>query len=103
MPCLANQTQCKDQCADLKSDPFNCGACGNVCAASQSCLAGRCGPCDGTLCSNTCVELSTDPANCGACGNACAADQCCHAGSCTLGARTPSSTRGALSTSCKQR
>jgi hypothetical protein len=69
--------------ADLNSDPFNCGACGKVCAASEPCTAGSCGACEATVCGSTCVELRTSHDNCGACGNAFAADQCCNAGSCS--------------------
>lgn len=39
---------CKGVCLDLKSDPANCGTCGNACVApaggSTSCAAGSCAP-----------------------------------------------------------
>ena len=34
--------QCGGACVDLGSDPSNCGACGVVCTASQSCSSGTC-------------------------------------------------------------
>ena len=34
--------QCGGACVDVGSDPSNCGACGVVCAASQSCSSGVC-------------------------------------------------------------
>jgi len=83
--CPSTSTQCKDQCADLTQDPFNCGGCGKTCAASQTCVAGACSACTGLLCSNICVDARTDPNNCGACGVTCDAGQCCHDGACTHG------------------
>ncbi len=56
----------------LDSDPANCGACGNACAAGEICWKGACGcPSGQTVCNGQCVRLSDDPENCGACGNAC--------------------------------
>jgi hypothetical protein len=34
--------KCADQCVDTASDIGNCGACGVVCAAGQSCVGGTC-------------------------------------------------------------
>jgi hypothetical protein len=31
-----------NQCVDTKTDPSNCGSCGNACAAGQSCQRGQC-------------------------------------------------------------
>lgn len=40
------ETRCAGECVDLSSDPGNCGACGNACAAAApstaACTAGRC-------------------------------------------------------------
>lgn len=62
-------------CADLNSDPANCGHCGNQCSTSQKCLKGACTGCPDGLaaCGNECVDLSNDPQNCQTCGNACPA------------------------------
>lgn len=38
----AAQTLCDDTCTTLSSDPENCGACGNACAANQLCSSGTC-------------------------------------------------------------
>ncbi|MCA9880597.1 MAG: hypothetical protein KC442_22530 [Thermomicrobiales bacterium] len=56
-------------CVDGLRDAAHCGACGNACAAGQSC-------CDGA-----CVSTSGgDPAHCGACGNVCTPPQTCGGG-----------------------
>lgn len=57
---------------DVLSDPQNCGACGNACAAGQPCLKGKCGCAPGWIaCNGVCVNPKTDDLNCGACGNEC--------------------------------
>ena len=33
---------CDGLCAQLDDDPFNCGSCGNVCAADELCTEGEC-------------------------------------------------------------
>ncbi len=88
--CLAPLVLCPNpvtptKCADLSTDPFNCGTCGNACPTGQRCTDGVCG---GTcqpgfvFCNGVCVNTLTDPANCGRCGNACAAGQGCTNGTC---------------------
>ena len=62
-------------CADVLSDPANCGSCGRACPTGQRCSGGVCVstcPPGQTLCGNACVDTSRDPANCGACGTNCA-------------------------------
>ncbi|HUB06135.1 MAG TPA: hypothetical protein VMB50_04000 [Myxococcales bacterium] len=83
--CLAAQTLCGDACTSLASDPSNCGACGALCAAGQSCVAGACAlVCAGgrTACAGSCLDLQSDPDDCGACGEACADGQACVEGAC---------------------
>lgn len=41
--CPTGQTCCIDICADLQTDPNNCGTCGNVCTPPQTCEQGGCG------------------------------------------------------------
>jgi predicted outer membrane repeat protein len=41
--CPGSETCCNDGCADLQTDPDQCGACGNPCAEGQSCQGGVCG------------------------------------------------------------
>jgi len=45
-PCPGGQTRCGSSCVDLQTDPSNCGACGQSCAAaspsSASCADARC-------------------------------------------------------------
>jgi hypothetical protein len=86
-------------CADLSSDPANCGGCGVVCppdpgGATVSCAGGEClysvtGPMAClpglTDCGGVCVDLSSDPFACGACGVVCSPQApACIGGACTL-------------------
>jgi len=77
-------------CVDPLTDENNCGACGTVCAAGESCNAGVCeaGPpvCaepTETDCGGTCVDTDADVNNCGSCANVCPSDNTCEAGVCT--------------------
>ena len=66
-------------CAYVDNDPFDCGACGNVCdvTAGELCAAGTCRTVtdcqslDLEPCASGCSNLATDPYNCGHCGNVC--------------------------------
>jgi hypothetical protein len=72
--CPGGETDCNGVCANVFTDKKNCGVCGRVCAAGETCEHGRCGPAcsDGkSLCEETCVDLNTDMENCGTCGNIC--------------------------------
>lgn len=91
-------TLCPSGCADLTSDPANCGACGWVCKPQASgrvasCEAGACVEhCQTgtTLCDGQCVDTQTDPKHCGSCATGCTDnDPCrqlvgCSAGQCIL-------------------
>lgn len=81
--CSSGLTQCGQNCVDLTTDQFNCGACGNFCGAGASCIEGAC-VCDAgfTDCNSFCTDLGIDPENCGACGVACAPRQWCDLGTC---------------------
>jgi hypothetical protein len=81
--CDSTETCCSGKCVNTKSDPANCGACGNVCSGGMTCINGvcRCPP-GKTLCGNDCVDLSSDRHHCGACGTTCPTDQMCCSGTC---------------------
>ncbi len=81
--CVGNIVDCDGTCADLTSDPNNCGSCGHSCGDGL-CVDGSCQPCPSgdSVCSHTCVDLSSDHANCGACGNACPSNSTCTNASC---------------------
>jgi hypothetical protein len=40
--CAAGQVDCGGTCADLASDPMNCGACGMMCQPGGACVSGAC-------------------------------------------------------------
>ncbi len=78
--CAADAGACDGACVDLAYDMMNCGACGQVCSATNhrvascqrgSCAIGGCesgyGDCDGHSI-NGCETAINTPLNCGACG-----------------------------------
>jgi hypothetical protein len=77
--CSAGLSSCGNYCANLGSDPWNCGACGYVCDEPGpyeygACINGRCeyACAGGTVdCNGFCTFLGWDSGNCGACGNVC--------------------------------
>jgi hypothetical protein len=79
---------------NLATDVANCGACGNGCFASQTCVAGVCTGAiclpGQTLCSGLCVNLASDTYNCGGCGYwyRCNAGQVCTSGRCVAAPTT---------------
>ena len=74
-------TDCGGFCVDLVADPYNCGACGNICA-SGLCAGGACTviPVGCTVgltdCFGACTDLLSDPYNCGTCGVTCESESC---------------------------
>ena len=86
-------------CTDTVNNPFNCGACGNVCPTGKPfCINGTCTSLftdGGITCtpplSNCpvngiplCTDTTSNPFNCGACGNACPTGRpFCINGTCT--------------------
>ncbi|MBP6832410.1 MAG: hypothetical protein KA978_16610 [Deltaproteobacteria bacterium] len=82
---------------DTRSALDHCGACGVVCTAGRTCVAGACSAsacvaplanCDGVETNGCEVATSTDAVNCGACGHACSfahAGASCSAGACVMG------------------
>lgn len=84
--CALGQLKCPLTltCVDARTDPANCGACGNMCLPSEVCAAGDCAPRCGTLslCGEICVDTAEDLAHCGGCGQACTAGAACIGGTC---------------------
>jgi hypothetical protein len=40
--CAGNRNRCGPRCADLQTDPRNCGTCGKTCATGEICRIGLC-------------------------------------------------------------
>ncbi|MBL8128272.1 MAG: hypothetical protein JNM64_11585 [Chloroflexia bacterium] len=110
--CGAGLTDCNGTCADLASDPANCGMCGLSCGVDL-CIDGLCmaqespPPADVpaeipadvaveeappliedcaaqglTDCGGACIDIFSDPFNCGGCGLICLDGQTCSGGTC---------------------
>ena len=81
--CAPPHQCCGTSCTDIKTDPVNCGFCGNVCGRDQICANGQCVCPPGLApCLGGCVDLRADSFNCGTCGNACGPGQTCVNGQC---------------------
>ena len=83
--CPADRRLCANNCTDVRTDNGNCGSCGNVCPAGQSCSNGNCMlSCSSgkTACPEGCFNLNTDDDHCGTCGNNCPAGLICSNGQC---------------------
>jgi uncharacterized repeat protein (TIGR01451 family) len=83
--CPSGQTSCSGVCVATRTDPGNCGSCGNACTGGHVCSNGQCSlTCGGgtTQCGSACIDTNVDPNNCGGCGHACATGQLCSAGQC---------------------
>lgn len=87
---------CGTACVNQKTDPDNCGECGNQCKPGQGCTNGTCGcgtagaTCKTTdaCCTTGCSNLDNDARNCGACDNQCPDNQICVGGNCVCGTAT---------------
>ena len=92
---------CSGICADLRTNPTNCGGCGNACTGSQACLLGRCVlscPMRTTDCGGSCANLNGDRNNCGACGTVCGAGDTCAMGRCVCNTAIGNTDCGAVCT-----
>jgi hypothetical protein len=84
------------RCVNPLTSPYNCGGCGNNCAAvGRACCGGfcadlassaaHCGNCETACatgqacCGGACKDVLSDRANCGGCGTACVGgEECCN-------------------------
>jgi hypothetical protein len=89
--CSAGLRSCGSYCADVASDPYNCGACGYACDEPGpfeygACVNGNCeyACAEGAVsCSGFCTFLGWDPYNCGDCGSVCPGSApVCNQGAC---------------------
>ena len=79
--CTTGQKACGGQCKTVATDQENCGACGNVCGAGQTCQNGQCQCSSGLLaCNGMCV--SSTATHCGGCSMTCSSGQVCSQNSC---------------------
>ncbi|MBI5486728.1 MAG: hypothetical protein HY905_05310 [Deltaproteobacteria bacterium] len=93
--CPPGRTRCATGCADLTTDPANCGGCGHACGATEVCNEGSCaGTCGGGRipCGAECIDPASNREHCGRCDNACEdalnADGACELSTCILTCRT---------------
>jgi hypothetical protein len=98
--CPPGRVSCNGICVDPRSDPANCGGCGQTCSgapnAAPRCVAGVCqvacrpgfGDCDGNAANGCETDLTQDVEHCGACATRCAgapnATPVCTAGTCSI-------------------
>jgi hypothetical protein len=88
-PCAEGETCCVNVCADLMTDPTNCGQCGYRCGAGEFCIDGVCKTCGGSTCAENeiccaedCVDPLTSDLHCGECFNTCPEGEQCVDGHC---------------------
>lgn len=96
--CAPGKTLCGTHCADIATDPDNCGGCGINCkvagGAAGFCVDGACtlscgsgtGDCNGNPLDGCETNLMSDPRNCGSCGASCdgPSGQPCIGGRCAV-------------------
>ena len=100
--CGSGLSECNGECISDKTDPNNCGSCGNSCANPLVCSSGQCSDsCAGTqsACGRACVELTSDAMNCGKCGVKCENGATCVESKCVGGNQPECMTRVPFTTS----
>ena len=83
--CSSYESLCGDACIETDYDEQNCGTCGNVCAANQTCSEGECVlACEYPLenCGGFCVNVLTNTTHCGGCNESCSTGEACDEGYC---------------------
>ncbi len=92
--CTGVNQCCPSGCADIDTDPLNCGGCSRPCPTGDTCVAAQCtapASCLGgpvcinkeQCCSDGCTDVDTDPENCGGCNRPCPMGDSCVSGQCT--------------------
>lgn len=80
--CPAGQNRCGGTCTNLRTDPNNCGKCGQRCTGGTVCKSGACCPPSMTNCGGLCADLFNDNKHCGKCGQGCGNGDDCVGGIC---------------------
>lgn len=77
------------RCADLDTDPLNCGMIGGTCQEGEVCAGGECACGDGpacgggdACCDGSCTDTSRSSSHCGGCGIMCGSGTSCEASGC---------------------
>lgn len=97
--CPVGYVACRGRCVRTRTDPRNCGRCGQVCPPGTSCVNGACVAGDGSgtgpggsgsctcepgqaCCGGECTDLNTSEQHCGRCRQPCPEGKTCCEGRC---------------------
>jgi hypothetical protein len=84
--CPPGTDACLGGCSDRRTDPANCGSCGNVCPDGAICRKGECRCPSGTVaCADGTCAPAGDPLDCGCAHERCPLNEHCGDGFCQCG------------------